>query len=106
MGASIVASRELCLIRIKMNIYAFIQGCRVRVGVRVAQSPGNKPGVGVGVGVDQAASTVSPDCLLQFVLVRASRKYFSVKFSRLSPFSNFLANIDITMKDSNLKPVW
>ena len=37
------------------------QGCGVVVGVGVARSRGNVPGVEVRVGVDQTASTPTPE---------------------------------------------
>ena len=59
-----------------------------------SESESESPGVvamrkvGVGIGVDQATSAPTSDRLLQFGLVRAGKKYFSVKFSGISPFSN------------------
>ena len=50
-----------------------MQGCGVVVGVGVVRSRGNEPGVGVGVGVDQATSTLTPDRLIQFDLVRVGQ---------------------------------
>ena len=44
-----------------INLYPCNQGCRVGVGVGVARSRGNEPGVGVRVGVDQMASTPTPE---------------------------------------------
>ena len=46
------------------------QGCGVRAGVRVrvTESHGNEPGVGVGDRADQTAMILTPECFYESVI--------------------------------------
>ena len=58
-------------------------------GVGVARSRDKEPGNGVGVGVDQATLTPTPARLSQSGRFGLCQNNISVKFSGISPFSNY-----------------